>query len=247
MTRAPLSCTLLLVTALTGCARLPDPASDPTPGAGVTAALIAVTPARLPVETAARNFTQVVARIEPLAEATCRELTPTRNCDFQIGVDMTLTQPPNAYQTTDAAGRPQIVFTIALIAEARNSDELAFVLGHEASHHILGHLDQTQQEALNGAILGGILASVTGADAQAIERAQQRGAQIGALRFSKAHELEADQLGTLIATRAGYDPLLGAQFFTRLPDPGAGFLNSHPANARRQAMVAATYAQISAQ
>ena len=164
MTRA-LSCTLFVVAVLTGCARLPDPAPAP----GVNAALIAVTPPRLPVETAARNFTQVVARIEPLAEATCHQVTPTRNCDFQIGVDMTLTQPPNAYQTTDATGRPQIVFTIALIAEARNSDELAFVLGHEASHHILGHLDLTRQEALNGAILGGILASVTGADAQAID------------------------------------------------------------------------------
>ena len=242
MTRA-LSCTLFVVAVLAGCARLPDPAPAP----GVNAALIAVTPPRLPVETAARNFTQVVARIEPLAEATCHQVTPTRNCDFQIGVDMTLTQPPNAYQTTDATGRPQIVFTIALIAEARNSDELAFVLGHEASHHILGHLDLTRQEALNGAILGGILASVTGADAQAIERAQQMGAQVGALRFSKSHELEADQLGTLIAAGAGYDPVLGAQFFARLPDPGEGFLNSHPANAQRQAMVAETYAQFRGQ
>ena len=247
MTFARFSWALVLVAALTGCARLPGPAPAPITAPNLTAALTPVIPARLPVETAARNFTEVVARIEPLAEATCREVTPTRNCDFQIGVDMTLTQPPNAYQTTDATGRPQIVFTIALIAEARNSDELAFVLGHEASHHILGHLDQTQQEALNGAILGGILASVTGADAQAVERAQQMGAQFGALRFSKSHELEADQLGTLIAASAGYDPVLGAQFFARLPDPGEGFLNSHPANAQRQAIVAETYAQIRAQ
>ena len=101
------------------------------------------------------------------------------------------------------------------------------------------------QGTAGGAILGGILASASGAGDKAVERAQRIGAQIGALRFSKDHELEADELGTIIAFDAGYDPLLGAQFFSRLPDPGEGFLNSHPANADRQALVAATFARIS--
>lgn len=193
---------------------------------------------------AAQTFLAVVARVEPVAEAACRRYAESQNCDFDIGVDRDPRQPANAYQTLDQTGRPQIIFTVALIAEADNQDELAFVLGHEAGHHIAGHLAQTEQEAMTGAILGGVLAGAAGADASTVQSAQAMGAQVGALRFSQAHELEADRIGTVIAWKAGYDPILGAQFFARLPDPGDSFLNSHPANADRQAAVEQTYARI---
>ena len=56
--------------------------------------------------------------------------------------DAALTAPnlPGWIDTLQAQGRPVIFFTLGLIADARNSDELAFVLGHEAAHHIAGHL-----------------------------------------------------------------------------------------------------------
>jgi Zn-dependent protease with chaperone function len=232
----------VMITALVGCGVVPGAIK---PAQNRTATLASTAATRLPIQQAVQNFAAVIARVEPLAEAECRRQAWAQNCDFQIGVDMDMASPPNAYQMLGENGRPQIIFTISLIAEARNSDELAFVLGHEAAHHIEGHLAQSEQEAINGAILGGIFASATGADRTTVERAQQFGARVGALRFSKAHELEADRLGTMIAYRAGYDPVLGAQFFSRLPDPGDGFLNSHPANAERQAIVAQTYGEIS--
>lgn len=218
-------------------------ARNPAPQTTRSAALSAPAPTLSP-DQAARNFVDVITRVEPLAEAACQRFAQGQNCDFDIGIDSDPRQPANAYQTLDETGRPQIVFTIALIAEAHNADELAFVLGHEAGHHIAGHLAQTEQEALTGAILGGVLATAAGADASSVRSAQEMGAQVGALRFSQAHELEADRIGTAIAWKAGYDPILGAQFFARLPDPGDGFLNSHPANAERQAAVAQTYARI---
>lgn len=191
------------------------------------------------------NFAAVVAEVEPLAEAAClRYARADVDCDFAIKVDPDPDQPPNAYQTLDPSGRPLIVFNAALIAEAQNRDELAFVLGHEAGHHIAGHLAQTQRDAMTGAILGGVLASVVGADGATVETAAQLGATVGFLRFSKAHELEADRIGTIIAWRAGYDPVLGAAFFSRLPDPGNSFLSTHPANADRQAVVEGTVAQL---
>ena len=48
-----------------------------------------------------------------------------------------------------------------------------------------------------------------------------------------AQELEADALGTIIAHEAGFDPLRGAAFFERIPDPGNQFLGTHPPNAAR--------------
>jgi hypothetical protein len=47
-----------------------------------------------------------------------------------------------------------------------------------------------------------------------------------------------------IALMAGYDPVLGAAFFSRLPDPGDRFLGTHPPNAERQAEVARVVARL---
>jgi Zn-dependent protease with chaperone function len=197
-----------------------------------------------PVSTnqAARNFVEVISRVEHVAEATCRAKSPGAFCDFQIGVDDREGLPPNAYQTIDNFGRPVIAFTLSLLVMTRNQDELAFILGHEAGHHIAGHIERTQQSAMAGALIGGALASLSGAAAAEIDQAQQMGAQVGARRYSKDFELEADALGTLIAFRAGYDPLIGAQFFARIPDPGNRFLGTHPPNAARVQTVRTTLA-----
>lgn len=180
-----------------------------------------------------RDFNRVVARVEPVAERICQRKAPRVNCNYLIAVDRDKSQPANAYQTVDKTGRPKIVFTAALIADARNEDEIAFILGHEAAHHIEGHLARTQTSAMAGAVLGGVLASVAGVDPSLVGTAQDLGATVGARSFSKGYELEADALGTIIAFRAGYDPLNGAAYFNRIADPGNSFLGTHPPNASR--------------
>lgn len=192
----------------------------------------------------ARAFVSVLERVEPVAEQECRRQLSAGNCDFLIVVDDRPGQPPNAFQTIDESGRPIIAFTIALIADARNEDELAFVMAHEAAHHIEGHLERQQRNATLGAAVFGQLAGAGGADGEAIRTAQEIGAAVGARTYSKEFELEADRLGARIAHRAGYDPLVGAQFFFRVPDPGDRFLGTHPANAERYAAVQAVAARL---
>lgn len=187
--------------------------------------------------TAAMNFVTVVRRVEPVAEQVCRERTRGVNCDYLVVVDDRPGQQPNAFHTLDRSGRPVIGFSLALIADARNQDELAFILGHEASHHIEGHIARGQQAAVAGAVLAGALAQLGGADAAAIRSAQDLGGQVGVRTFAKGFELEADELGTAIALRAGYDPVRGAEYFARIPDPGNRFLGTHPPNADRLAAV----------
>ncbi|HSG57733.1 MAG TPA: M48 family metalloprotease, partial [Paracoccaceae bacterium] len=124
-------------------------------------------------------------------------------------------------------------------------DELAFIMAHEAAHHVAGHLARQQQNAVRGAIIFGQLATITGrASPATVETAQQLGAVVGSRRYSQEFELEADALGTIIAARAGYNPLRGAEFFFRLPDPGDRFLGTHPPNAARVAIVQQTAAQM---
>jgi predicted Zn-dependent protease len=197
-------------------------------------------------EQAARNFVSVVDQVEPVAEALCRSQTRGVNCDFQIAIDDRPGQPPNAFQTVDGRGRPILGFTLALIADARNADEIAFVLGHEAAHHIAGHIPLQQQSAQTGAIVAGVLASATGASADQVRAAQQIGASLGARTYSKEFELEADAIGAEIALLAGFDPLVGIGFFDRLPDPGDEFLGTHPPNRQRQQVVRAVVADMTA-
>lgn len=227
--RLPLLAALLL--SLGGCVSTypAPPALPPVPTGEVQ-----------PARAAAENFLTVLARVEPVAESYCRQRSLAANCDFRIVVDDRPGQPPNAFQTLDRTGRPVIGFTLALIADARNPDELAFVLGHEAAHHIAGHIPKRNDQALSGALLAGVLAQASGLSPDEVRAAQNMGAEVAARSYSREFELEADALGAEIALVAGYDPVRGSGFFDRLPDPGDKFLGSHPPNAQRKALVEAT-------
>ncbi|APG47707.1 M48 family metalloprotease [Phaeobacter porticola] len=185
-------------------------------------------------------FAAVTRVVEPVSERECRARAPGLNCDFLIRVDPNPNAPPNAYQSQDRSGRPVITFTQRMLGQIANRDELAFVMSHEAAHHIRGHLARKQQSAVAGSILLAGLASVSGASAADIGRAQDLGAIVGARTYSKNFELEADELGTIITHKAGYRPSVGVKFFNRLPDPGDKFLGSHPANPDRVRVVSQT-------
>ena len=226
---------------LAGCT-MPPVAPAPAPGADTPSAAAPEAQAfDIPRQPRAiqRAFVEVVDRVEPVAEAECRRVDPRRNCDFLIAVDDRPEVPANAFQTLNEEGRPVIFFTLGLIADARNRDELAFVMAHEAAHHIAGHISRQQRNATLGALVFGQLAGATGGNVAA---AQDLGAALAARSYSKEFELEADRLGAVVAAKAGFDPLRGADFFFRIPDPGDRFLGTHPANADRIAAVRAAVA-----
>jgi predicted Zn-dependent protease len=226
--RLPLSAFLLLT--LAGCVT-----SYPAPRMPAVAPAAPGSPAA-----AVENFVQVIRAVEPVAEELCRTRGAVRTCDFRIVVDDRPGQPPNAFQTLDRYGRPVLGFTLALIADARNPDELAFVMGHEAAHHIAGHIPRREDQAMTGALVAGVLAQAGGLSPEEVRAAQNLGAEVAARSYSREFELEADALGAEIALIAGYDPVRGTGFFDRLPDPGDRFLGSHPPNAERKAVVAGT-------
>jgi Zn-dependent protease with chaperone function len=202
------------------------------------------------------DFARVAARVEPAAEAFCREAVPgapAAYCDFRIRLETDPRMPPNAFQARGRDGRPVVVAGANLLNEMRSDDEIAFVLSHEAAHHIAGHLPKQQQQQVLGAlILGGIVAAAGDpyggpASDEAIQRAMDVGAYVGARSYSQTYELEADTLGTYITVSAGYSPERGADVFGRpaLANPGGpAILASHPGSAQRQATVARVAAEI---
>jgi predicted Zn-dependent protease len=217
---------------LSACVATPVPQA---PRAPADAPLPAVSP---------DEFLAVASAVEPVAEAVCRSETPDQNCDFAILIDRDPRGGVNAFHTVDRGGRPIIILTLGLIGIFENGDELAFVLGHEAGHHIGRHIPQQQQSAAAGAQVFGEIAQARGAGARDVARAAELGAFVGARSFSQTAELEADVIGTVIAFRAGYDPVRGAELFRRLPDPGVQLLSSHPPNAQRLRVVRRTLAEI---
>ena len=231
---------VMVAVLLAGCAVQPTTA-PPREAVGAAQVQSSVAP------NAVLPFARVVAQVEPVAEDMCRRRGNVRNCDFKIIYDDRPGVPANAFQTLDNTGRPVLIVTGPLFRETRNAHEIAFVLGHEAAHHIEGHLGRQQASAVWGAVLIGSVVAASGGDPNSVEAAQRLGAQAGSRVFSKDFELEADALGTVIAARAGFDPVQGAEFFARIPDPGNVFLGTHPPNAERQRVVRATAAQLAGQ
>lgn len=228
----------LLPLAVMACTTAPAP-TQRVPAPGGLPSITETGPAWSPQE-AQLAFGRVVQRLEPVAERECSRRTSGVNCDFKVVVDTRRGVPANAFQSLDPNGRPVITFTSGLIFDARNENELAFVMGHEAAHHIAGHLTRQRENAAAGAVIFAGLATLTGGTTADVESAQEIGAFVGARSYSKEFELEADRLGTVITYRAGYDPLEGALFFARIPDPGDQFLGTHPPNAQRYAIVQQT-------
>ena len=226
----------------------------------------AVSGKRLSGGMAVSQYLDVVKRVEPVAEQFCRSQTadkPAFNCDVHIVID---DRAPyrNAFQTYDENGVPIVGFTLPMIADARNPDELAFVLGHEFGHHIAEHMKKQQQQAMAGALILGAVAAYgqaqanvnnpyrsTAQDQRVIQNGMALGAGLGSMAYSQTFELESDVLGTYIAKAAGYDPVRGARFFARPEDAHAeggalSFWGTHPPSERRLATVLAANARIQA-
>lgn len=184
-------------------------------------------------------YYRVAARVEPVAESVCRSLhsnKPRNFCDFQVKVNTDPSEPPNAYQTIGRDGRPIITFNVNMLRSFRNDDEIAFVFGHEAGHQIARHIEQTQNNQLAGAVLGGILVAVGGGDAQV---GVDIGGAIGGRSYSKKYELQADTIAAHIADRAGYNAAIGARTFERTRGSSA-LLATHPPSTQRLDQVART-------
>ena len=84
--------------------------------------------------------------------------------------------------------------------------ELAAVLGHEIGHVIRKHhLDLLRKSSMIGAVSNVVGNRVAG-DRPAIQGLIGNGAEIMARGLDKSAEYEADRLGMVFASRAGYDP-----------------------------------------
>ena len=138
---------------------------------------------------------------------------------------------------------------LGLVATVTNRAELASVMAHELSHVTQRHISRmmSRQSAqtpwMIGAMILGVLAaskSIDGANAM-IMGGQAVAAQTQ-LNFTRDMEREADRVGYLVATQAGYAPQGFVTMFeklqqaSKLTDNGSfPYLRSHPLSTERMA------------
>lgn len=138
-------------------------------------------------------------------------------------------------------GGKVVVYT-GILPVTKDENGLAVVMGHEIAHAVAEHGNERMSQGLI-AQLGGVALSEAvknepAATQQLWMTAFGLGAQIGVLLpFSRTQESEADHLGLIFMSMAGYDPHGAVTFWERMKAQGGAqppeFLSTHPANDTR--------------
>ena len=137
-------------------------------------------------------------------------------------------------------GGKSAVYT-GLLQMAQTDDELAVVMGHEASHAIARHAGEriSGNVIIQGAMQGTAVAlgDMSPAAQQATMAAMGLGSNVGVLLpWSRLQESEADNLGLMIAADAGYDPRSAITLWRRMSEKSGAppeFLSTHPSDETR--------------
>ena len=136
----------------------------------------------------------------------------------------------------------KIVVYTGLMQLVGSDDELAVVLGHEVAHAVAKHSNERmnqQMVAQAGAAVVGVATAQRSAMIQSVASGVYGlGAQYGALLpFSRKHESEADYMGLVLMTMAGYNPEAAPSFWRKMSAKGGGktpeLLSTHPSDATR--------------
>jgi beta-barrel assembly-enhancing protease len=144
---------------------------------------------------------------------------------------------PNAF----AIPGGHIFITTGLIGLAENEPEVAGVLSHEISHVKGRHIDQMieRSKRINiaslAAMIAGVIAGRGGAGSQAAVTMAMAGAEAMMLKYTRENEVDADQNGLYLMTKAGYDPYALVSFLKKMERYSLGspkipqYLLTHPA------------------
>jgi predicted Zn-dependent protease len=165
---------------------------------------------------------RVAARILPLAK---------QDYDVPYSVKLIDSKEVNAFSLP---GGP-IFFYRGLMDLAGTDDEIAAVLGHEATHVVKRHA----AKQISDAQAKSIIAQITLGGANSIvQQIAGFGLQVDQLRYSRDDESEADRNGFRYLVTAGYDPNAMARMFRKLQaDSGGGggpyWLQDHPLTGKR--------------
>lgn len=136
----------------------------------------------------------------------------------------------------------KIVVYEGLMQLVDSDDELAVVVSHEVAHAVAKHSNERMSQQLmaqyGAQIIGQALSNKSAAVQQIGNSVYGLGAQYGVmLPFSRKHESEADYMGLVFMTMAGYNPEVAVNFWQKMSAGKSGatpeFMSTHPSDATR--------------
>lgn len=137
----------------------------------------------------------------------------------------------------------KIVVYTGILPVTKNKEGLAVVMGHEVAHALANHgAERISQQMLAGAgqtALGYATKEQSEETKMLINAAYGVGTQVGVLLpYSRLHESEADHIGLILMSKAGYDPRYAVTFWTDMSKLSSGnktmaILSTHPSDEKR--------------
>jgi predicted Zn-dependent protease len=136
----------------------------------------------------------------------------------------------------------KVAFYTGILPMCKDENGVAVVMGHEVAHAIANHGRERMSQGLieNGLLgtLGAALGENPTVTQQIFQQAVGIGAELGMLKFSRGQESEADHIGLIFLSIAGYDPNEAPKFWERMVAMSKSasppeFLSTHPSDETR--------------
>lgn len=136
----------------------------------------------------------------------------------------------------------KVAFYTGIIPIAQNETGIAVVMGHEIAHAVASHAAERMSNGMVANLGVSALSVAIGQNPSLTQNILLQsvgiGTELGMLKFSRKHELEADELGLTFMAIAGYDPREAPKFWERMLEHSKGqappeFLSTHPASQTR--------------
>lgn len=132
----------------------------------------------------------------------------------------------------------KVVFYTGILPICADDDGLAVVMGHEIAHAVAKHGNERMSQGMIAQLGAAALSVAASSQPEATQnifmQAYGAGASLGVLLpFSRKHESEADRLGLVFMTMAGFNPDNAPAFWERMSAQSGGgqppvFMSSHP-------------------